>query len=135
MRCFPNRFFFVWKTGVLKRLSHNFEWNKVILYELATPKPSSRKQAILSAFILQCFTRHLITFVNINIADLSSKRENRKYKITSFPPNLPWKTRKLLVWFITVNMMITLFNHVHIYSYGFKNCSVRFKSSNFILSL
>ena len=46
--------------------------NKVILYELATPKPSSRWQAILVVFIFQCFTRHLITFVNINDADVSS---------------------------------------------------------------
>ena len=71
MRWFPTRFFLVYnKTGVMSRLFHKFEWNKVILCELATP--ALRKQAILMALILQCFTRHLITFVNINGAEVSS---------------------------------------------------------------
>ena len=69
-----------------------FKRNKIILYELTTPKPSSRKQVILIPFILQCFTRRLITFVNINGADVSPNGRAVNIK-QIFPPTSHEKLR------------------------------------------
>ena len=70
---FQNNFSsFTIKPEFCKDFLTKFEWNQVALYDCATPKPSLKKQAILTMFILQCFTIHPITFVYINGADVSS---------------------------------------------------------------